>query len=105
MVGFRKQGLVHISQLADFKVESTAEFVSAGDEVFVKVISLGDGDGEGRGGGGALKISLSMKYVSQGDGRDLDPGHAQSSMDGTRNKVPSPNGGSLPSCPCPARVL
>ena len=33
--GFRKNGLVHVSQLADFKVESAAEFVSVGDEVRV----------------------------------------------------------------------
>lgn len=33
LAGFRKNGLVHVSQLADFKVESTADFVNVGDEV------------------------------------------------------------------------
>lgn len=33
LAGYRKNGLVHVSQLADFKVESTADFVNVGDEV------------------------------------------------------------------------
>ena len=37
MDGYRKHGLVHVSQLADFKVDSTDDFVAVGDEVWVKV--------------------------------------------------------------------
>ena len=33
------------------------------------------------------KVSLSMKYVSQGDGRDLDVGNANASADAVRGKA------------------
>jgi hypothetical protein len=46
--------------------------------VYVKVISLGDEDNP--------RISLSMKYCGQSDGRDLDVGNANSSMDAVRGK-------------------
>jgi len=56
----RRQGLVHISQLASQRVESTADVVGEGDKVKVKVLAI---EGE--------KISLSMKAVDQQTGADL----------------------------------
>jgi predicted RNA-binding protein with RPS1 domain len=55
-------GLVHISQMCDFRVESTEDVVAVDDDVWVKVISVEEG-----------KVSLSMRFVSQTDGHDLDP--------------------------------
>lgn len=46
-----KSGLVHISEVADSYVESVADFLEMGQEVEVKVLTVGD-DG---------KISLSIK--------------------------------------------
>lgn len=46
-----KSGLVHISEVADSYVENIAEHLKVGDEVEVKVLTIGD-DG---------KISLSIK--------------------------------------------
>lgn len=80
--GFRKQGLVHVSHLTDTRVEDVNECVSVGDDVFVKVIGV-DVDSTGGDRRGA-KISLSMKYVAQGSGEDLDPGHANASADSVR---------------------
>ncbi|KAF9916626.1 Nucleolar protein of 40 kDa [Lobosporangium transversale] len=60
--GFRKQGLVHKRQTSNHFTENVSDVVASGDHVWVKVTSLQDG-----------KIALSMKYVSQGDGTDLDP--------------------------------
>ncbi|MCD6400072.1 polyribonucleotide nucleotidyltransferase [candidate division WOR-3 bacterium] len=54
-----KEGLVHISQLAPYKVNKVEDVVKEGDEIMVKVISV---DNSG-------KISLSRKaLLSQGDG-------------------------------------
>ncbi|CAM9482420.1 unnamed protein product, partial [Heterosigma akashiwo] len=64
--GFRKQGLVHISQLSMDKVDKVEDVVSKGDKVFVKVVEIKETE---RG----AKVSLSLKYASQGDGRDRDP--------------------------------
>jgi polyribonucleotide nucleotidyltransferase len=50
-----KEGLVHISELADYRVPSVEEIVKVGDEIMVKVIEL---DRQG-------KISLSRRAVFQ----------------------------------------
>jgi polyribonucleotide nucleotidyltransferase len=50
-----KEGLVHISELADYRVPSVEEVVKVGDEIMVKVIDL---DRQG-------KISLSRRAVFQ----------------------------------------
>jgi polyribonucleotide nucleotidyltransferase len=50
-----KEGLVHISELADYRVPSVEEVVNVGDEIMVKVIDL---DRQG-------KISLSRRAVFQ----------------------------------------
>ncbi|MCU7558384.1 S1 domain-containing RNA-binding protein [Macrococcus capreoli] len=50
-----KSGLVHISEVADSYVENIAEHLKVGDEVEVKVLTIGD-DG---------KISLSIKKAKE----------------------------------------
>lgn len=64
MPGF-KDGLVHISQLASYRVEDPNEVVSQGQRVWVKVIEVDANN----------KVSLSMKMVNQDTGRDEDPDH------------------------------
>jgi len=54
-----KDGLVHISEIADYRVEKVTDVLAEGDEVKVKVI------GEDRG-----KVKLSMKVVDQKTGED-----------------------------------
>ncbi|MBX7146594.1 MAG: polyribonucleotide nucleotidyltransferase [Alphaproteobacteria bacterium] len=56
-----RDGLVHISELASQRVRQTADVVSVGDVVKVKVLGVDD-----RG-----KIKLSMKAVDQNTGQDL----------------------------------
>ena len=55
--GHRAQGLCHISQLANRRVEETEDVAKVGDDVWVKVLSVEAGTGS-RGGG---RVSLSMK--------------------------------------------
>lgn len=57
-----KDGLVHISQLANDRVEKTTDIVKEGDKVWVKLIGFDD-----RG-----KIRLSMKVVDQITGMELN---------------------------------
>jgi polyribonucleotide nucleotidyltransferase len=56
-----RDGLVHISELAQQRVAKTSDVVNQGDEVKVKVIGFDD-----RG-----KVKLSMKQVDQATGEDL----------------------------------
>ena len=58
-----KDGLVHISQLADRRVEKTTDIVKEGDKVWVKLMGFDD-----RG-----KVRLSMKVVDQETGKELEP--------------------------------
>ena len=51
-----KEGLVHISELADYRVSQVEDVVKVGDEVMVKVIGI---DGSGR-------INLSRKAILEG---------------------------------------
>jgi polyribonucleotide nucleotidyltransferase len=53
---------VHISQLADKRVENTTDIVKEGDTVKVKLMGFDD-----RG-----KVRLSMKVVDQETGEDLE---------------------------------
>jgi ATP-dependent RNA helicase DHX8/PRP22 len=55
-------GLVHVSQMAEGRVNDPSDLVSRGQEVKVKVIKMENG-----------KISLSMKEVDQVSGHDLAP--------------------------------
>jgi len=52
---FFELGLLHISQISFYKVDSLEGYFDQGEKIFVKVISIGD-DG---------KIGLSMKYADQ----------------------------------------
>ncbi|KAF9180054.1 Nucleolar protein of 40 kDa [Haplosporangium sp. Z 767] len=74
--GFRKHGLVHKKQASKHYTEKMADVVAEGDHVWIKVISLQDD-----------KISLSMKYVSQGSGEDLDPNLVQLSGEEDKKRV------------------
>ena len=56
-----KDGLVHISELAQGRVAKTTDIVSMGDPVRVKVLGLDD-----RG-----KVKLSMRVVDQATGEDI----------------------------------
>ena len=58
----KRDGLVHISQLADHRVENTTDIVKEGDTVKVKLMGFDD-----RG-----KVRLSMKVVDQETGEDLE---------------------------------
>jgi polyribonucleotide nucleotidyltransferase len=57
-----KDGLVHISQLANKRVQTTKDIVKEGDKVKVKLLGFDD-----RG-----KVRLSMKVVDQTTGEDLE---------------------------------
>lgn len=63
--GSRKQGLVHRTHMSSAHVERPSEVVDVGEKVWVKVIGREIKDGK-------EKISLSMKVVHQGTGKDLD---------------------------------
>jgi len=77
--GFRSHGLVHISQLASFKVNSVDEVLAEGDvNVWVKVIDV---DEKG-------KVSLSMRSVNQSTGQDQDPQHEEAMRQQERRKNP-----------------
>ncbi|VVC29061.1 Nucleic acid-binding, OB-fold,S1 domain,RNA-binding domain, S1,Zinc finger, CCHC-type [Cinara cedri] len=74
--GNKQQGLVHRTQLSRVPVDDATEVLSKGDKVWAKVIGMDDG-----------KISLSMKLVDQGSGRDLDPNGVQIFQDEQRRKI------------------
>ncbi|KAL3931175.1 MAG: hypothetical protein SGPRY_001237, partial [Prymnesium sp.] len=57
--GFKMQGLVHISQLAQRRVETVEDVVQIGDEVWVKVLAF-----EGS------RLRLSMRVLDQTDGTE-----------------------------------
>ncbi|PZP84798.1 MAG: polyribonucleotide nucleotidyltransferase [Azospirillum brasilense] len=54
-------GLVHISEMADHRVEKVTDVINEGDKVKVKVLEI-----DGRG-----KVRLSMKVVDQATGEDI----------------------------------
>ncbi|MCZ6524914.1 MAG: polyribonucleotide nucleotidyltransferase [Alphaproteobacteria bacterium] len=56
-----RDGLVHVSELADHRVSRVTDMVSEGDEVYVKVLGIDD-----RG-----KVRLSMRAVDQQSGEEL----------------------------------
>ena len=55
-----RDGLVHISELADHRVGQVTDIVNEGDEIFVKVLAVDD-----RG-----KVRLSMKVIDQETGEE-----------------------------------
>ncbi len=56
----KQDGLVHISELADYRVSEVQDVVQEGDEVKVKVLEIERG-----------KVRLSMKVVDQDSGEDI----------------------------------
>lgn len=62
-----RDGLVHISELENRRVEQVSDVVKVGDKVYVKVIGV-----DNRG-----KVKLSMKVVDQESGTELQPAAGQ----------------------------
>ncbi|XP_051527424.1 nucleolar protein of 40 kDa [Myxocyprinus asiaticus] len=79
ITGYRKQGLVHKSEMSACRVENPAEIVDVGEQVWIKVIGREiNGD--------KVKLSFSMKAVNQGTGRDLDPNNVMAEQDERRRR-------------------
>ncbi|XP_033322554.2 zinc finger CCHC domain-containing protein 17 isoform X1 [Megalopta genalis] len=74
--GCASQGLLHRSQVSNARVDDVAQVLQKGERVWCKIISMGD-DG---------KIGLSMKYVNQGNGTDLDPNGVELQRDAQKKK-------------------
>ncbi|KAF9362108.1 Nucleolar protein of 40 kDa [Mortierella sp. NVP85] len=74
--GYRKHGLVHKTQASKHFLEHISDMVALEDSVWVKVINLQED-----------KIALSMKYVSQSNGTDLDPNLIQLTEAEDRKRV------------------
>lgn len=77
--GYKKEGLVHVSEMSASRVENASELVDVGEQVWIKVIGR-----EIR--GDKVKLSFSMKAVNQGTGRDLDPNNVMADQDARRRK-------------------
>lgn len=77
--GYKKEGLVHVSEMSASRVENASEIVDVGEKVWIKVIGR-----ETR--GDKVKLSFSMKSVNQGTGRDLDPNNVMAEQDSRRRK-------------------
>ncbi|NWT11953.1 NO40 protein, partial [Vireo altiloquus] len=67
-------GLVHRTHMSSCHVDKPAEIVDVGDKVWVKLIGKEVKDEK-------LKLSLSMKVVHQGTGKDLDPNNVSLDQD------------------------
>lgn len=77
--GSRKQGLVHKSHMSACRVDKPSELVDVGEKVWVKLIGKEKKDDK-------LMISLSMKAVNQGTGKDLDPNNVALDQDARRKR-------------------
>ncbi|XP_072884611.1 zinc finger CCHC domain-containing protein 17 isoform X1 [Hemitrygon akajei] len=77
--GCKRQGLVHKSQMSASRVDNPSEIVDVGEKVWVKVIGKEEKDGK-------VKLSLSMKSVNQGTGKDLDPNNVALDQDERRKR-------------------
>ncbi|XP_076865053.1 zinc finger CCHC domain-containing protein 17 [Brachyhypopomus gauderio] len=77
--GYRKQGLVHKSEMSASRVDNPSEIVDVGDQVWIKVIGKEIYDEK-------VKLSFSMKAVNQGTGRDLDPNNVMAEQDARRRR-------------------
>nr|XP_057903541.1 zinc finger CCHC domain-containing protein 17-like [Doryrhamphus excisus] len=77
--GYKKEGLVHVSEMSATRVESASEIVDVGEKVWIKVIGREiQGD--------KIKLSFSMKAVNQGTGRDLDPNNVMAEQEARRRR-------------------
>ncbi|XP_053123251.1 zinc finger CCHC domain-containing protein 17 [Hemicordylus capensis] len=77
--GTRKQGLVHKSHMSACRVDKPSELVDVGEKVWVKLIGKEKTDDK-------LKLSLSMKVVNQGTGKDLDPNNVALDQDARKKR-------------------
>eukprot|EP00062_Callorhinchus_milii_P010087 gi/632954577/ref/XP_007893037.1/ PREDICTED: nucleolar protein of 40 kDa [Callorhinchus milii] len=77
--GCRQQGLVHKSQMSASRVDNPSEIVDVGERVWVKLIGKEIKDGK-------VKLSLSMKIVNQGTGKDLDPNNVSLDQEERRKR-------------------
>ncbi|KAM5180056.1 zinc finger CCHC domain-containing protein 17 [Mantella aurantiaca] len=77
--GCTKQGLVHKTHMSSARVERPSEVVDVGERVWVKVIGNEVQDGK-------QKISLSMKVVHQGTGKDIDPNNVVLEQDARKRR-------------------
>eukprot|EP00064_Thunnus_orientalis_P020690 superscaffoldBa00005830_g20835 len=77
--GYKKEGLVHVSEMSASRVENASEIVDVGKRVWIKVIGR-EIQGE------KVKLSFSMKAVNQGTGRDLDPNNVMAEQDARRRR-------------------
>ncbi|XP_016365286.1 nucleolar protein of 40 kDa-like [Sinocyclocheilus rhinocerous] len=77
--GYKKQGLVHKSEMSSCRVDNPAEIVDVGEQVWIKVIGREMKDDK-------VKLSFSMKSVNQGTGRDLDPNNVIAEQDERRRR-------------------
>ncbi|XP_048472547.1 nucleolar protein of 40 kDa isoform X1 [Rhincodon typus] len=77
--GCKRQGLVHKSHMSASHVDNPSEIVDVGEKVWVKVIGKEVKDGK-------VKLSLSMKSVNQGSGKDLDPNNVILDQDERRKR-------------------
>ncbi|NWW61132.1 NO40 protein, partial [Ifrita kowaldi] len=73
-------GLVHRSHMSSCRVDKPAEIVDVGDKVWVKLIGKEVKDDK-------LKLSLSMKVVHQGTGKDLDPNNVSLDQDERKKRT------------------
>ncbi|KAM7029584.1 zinc finger CCHC domain-containing protein 17 isoform 2-T2 [Acridotheres tristis] len=78
--GCRKQGLVHRTHMSSCRVDKPSEIVDVGDKVWVKLIGKEMKDDK-------LKLSLSMKVVHQGTGKDLDPNNVSLDQDERKKRT------------------
>nr|XP_019946423.1 PREDICTED: nucleolar protein of 40 kDa [Paralichthys olivaceus] len=78
--GYKKEGLVHVSEMSASRVENASEIVDVGEQVWIKVIGKEIRDDK-------VKMSFSMKAVNQGTGRDLDPNNVNAEQDARRRKL------------------
>ncbi|KAF9357546.1 Nucleolar protein of 40 kDa [Mortierella sp. AD094] len=76
--GYKRNGLVFKNQASKHFTQHVSDVVAVGDQVWVKVTSTQDN-----------KIALSMKYVNQGDGTDLDPNLVQFTEEQDKKRVHS----------------
>ncbi|KAM9386038.1 zinc finger CCHC domain-containing protein 17 [Pholidichthys leucotaenia] len=77
--GYKKEGLVHVSEMSASRVENPSEIVDVGEQVWIKVIGR-EIQGE------KVKLSFSMKAVNQGTGQDLDPNNVMADQDARRRR-------------------
>ncbi|KAI1231295.1 hypothetical protein IHE44_0008236 [Lamprotornis superbus] len=72
--------LVHRTHMSSCRVDKPSEIVDVGDKVWVKLIGKEMKDDK-------LKLSLSMKVVHQGTGKDLDPNNVSLEWDERKKRT------------------